>query len=49
MVDIYSDLHQHIPDKFYEASVELMSPHYTQIRKGHKTTTSEDYCPSWAL
>jgi small-conductance mechanosensitive channel len=38
MVDIYSELHQNIQDKFNEAGVEIMSPHYSQLRDGNKTT-----------
>ena len=29
---IYGEMHQNIQDKFNEAGVEIMSPHYTQIR-----------------
>ena len=28
MAQIYSDLHQNIQDKFNEAGIEIMSPHY---------------------
>ncbi len=35
MAQIYSDLHQNIQDKFYEAGVEIMSPHYFGVRDGN--------------
>lgn len=35
---IYSDLHQNIQDKFNQAGVEIMSPHYTAMRDGNETT-----------
>lgn len=45
MADIYAELHQHIQDKFNEAGVEIMSPHYAQIRDGNKTTIPDQYLP----
>ncbi len=45
MAGIYSELHQNIQDKFNEAGVEIMSPHYAQIRDGNKTTIPEEYLP----
>ncbi len=42
---IYSQLHQHIQDKFNEAGVEIMSPHFTGLRDGNKTTIPGDYLP----
>lgn len=45
MVKIYSELHQNIQDKFNESGVEIMSPHYSQIRDGNKTTIPETYLP----
>ncbi len=44
MAGIYSELHQNIQDKF-NAGVEIMSPHYTQIRDGNPTTIPESYLP----
>ena len=38
MAKIYSDLHQNIQDKFNEAGVEIMSPHYMAVREGNETT-----------
>ena len=40
-----SELHQNIQDTFNEAGVEIMSPHYTQIRDGSHTTIPADYVP----
>ena len=45
MTFIYSDLHQNIQDKFNEAGMEIMSPHYTQLRDGHHVTIPEHYLP----
>jgi len=43
MATIYAELHQHIQDTFNEAGVEIMSPHYGQIRDGNQTTIPEQY------
>jgi small-conductance mechanosensitive channel len=43
---IYSELHQNIQNTFNEGGVEIMSPHYTQIRDGNRTTIPADYLPS---
>jgi small-conductance mechanosensitive channel len=45
MAKIYSDLHQNIQEKFNEAGVEIMSPHYAQIRDGNRTTIPGQYLP----
>jgi small-conductance mechanosensitive channel len=45
MPRIYSDLHQNIQGTFNEAGVEIMSPHYAQIRDGSRTTIPADYLP----
>ena len=42
---IYSDLHANIQDKFNEAGVEIMSPHYKALRDGNYTTIPVDYLP----
>ena len=42
LADIYSDLHQNIQDKFNEAGIEIMSPHYMAVRDGNATTTPKD-------
>ncbi|MEO9871627.1 mechanosensitive ion channel family protein [Ekhidna sp.] len=38
MPRIYSDLHANIQDKFNEAGVEIMSPHYRAVRDGNQST-----------
>jgi len=45
MADIYSHLHQNIQDSFNEAGVEIMSPHYTQLRDGSRTAIPDPYLP----
>jgi small-conductance mechanosensitive channel len=45
MPRVYSDLHQNIQNTFNESGVEIMSPHYTQIRDGSHTTIPADYLP----
>ncbi len=45
MATTYSELHQNIQDAFNEAGVEIMSPHYAQIRDGNKTTIPDEYLP----
>ena len=42
MAQIYSDLHQTIQDKFNEAGIEIMSPHYMAVRDGNETTIPKD-------
>ena len=39
---IYSDLYQNIQDKFNEAGVEIMSPHYMAVRNGNASTIPKD-------
>jgi small-conductance mechanosensitive channel len=43
MAKTYSDLHQNIQDRFYEAGVEIMSPHFSTIRDGNRVAIPEDY------
>lgn len=45
MGGIYSELHSKIQDKFNEAGVEIMSPHYNAVRDGNQTTIPQDYLP----
>lgn len=45
MAKIYSELHQNIQDKFNEAGVEIMSPHYAAVRDGNQTAIPETYLP----
>lgn len=42
MAQIYSDLHQTIQDKFNEAGIEILSPHYMAVRDGNETTIPKD-------
>ncbi len=42
LAQIYSDLHQNIQDRFNEAGVEIMSPHYMAVRNGDETTIPKD-------
>ena len=43
MPRIYSELHQNIQNKFNEGGVEILSPHYGQLRDGNATTIPESY------
>lgn len=43
MATILSDLHQHIQDEFNAAGVEIMSPHYLQLRDGNAPAMPEEY------
>lgn len=43
---IYSRLHQNIQDKFNEAGVEIMSPHYRAQRDGNMVTIPASYLPA---
>lgn len=45
MQQTYSDLHQNIQDKFYEAGVEIMSPHASMVRDGNRVAIPDDYLP----
>lgn len=45
MPRVYSELHQNIQNTFNEGGVEIMSPHYTQIRDGNHTTIPAGYLP----
>jgi len=45
MARIYSQLHQNIQDKFNEAGIEIMSPHYATLRDGNQSTIPADYLP----
>jgi small-conductance mechanosensitive channel len=45
MAQIYAELHQNIQDSFNEGGVEIMSPHYYQLRDGNTTTVPADYRP----
>lgn len=43
LAQIYSDLHQHIQDKFNEAGIEIMSPQYHAFRNGNASTIPASY------
>lgn len=43
MARTYSDLHQNIQDKFYEAGVEIMSPHFSSMRDGNQIAIPAEY------
>lgn len=45
MLRIYSDLHQNIQDKFNDAGVEIMSPHYSSVRDGNQIAIPADSRP----
>lgn len=45
MPEIYAELHRNIRERFNEAGVEIMSPHYTQVRDGNRSTVPEEYLP----
>lgn len=45
VMDIYSELHQHIQDICNERGIEIMSPHYRAGRDGSQTTIPADYLP----
>ncbi|MGH7590856.1 MAG: mechanosensitive ion channel family protein, partial [Gemmatimonadales bacterium] len=43
MARIYSDLHQAIQDEFNKGGVEILSPHYRQLRDGNEVTIPAEY------
>lgn len=43
--EAYSEMHQHIQDKFNEAGVEILSPHYRAVRDGGQQTNPLEYLP----
>lgn len=45
MAKIYSQLHAKILDKFNEAGVEIMSPHFSAVRDGNKINIPEENIP----
>lgn len=42
LAQIYSDLHQNIQDRFNEAGVEIMSPHYMAVKACNESTIPKD-------
>lgn len=45
MAVIYSELHANIQEKFNEAGVEIMSPHYRSERDGNQTSIPAQHLP----
>ncbi len=45
MSAVYSELHQNIQEQFNAAGVEIMSPHFSAVRDGNKSTIPDDYLP----
>ena len=45
MARLYSALHQSIQDRFNEAGIEIMSPHYAAVRDGNQNTIPEEHLP----
>ncbi|ABF43074.1 MscS Mechanosensitive ion channel [Candidatus Koribacter versatilis Ellin345] len=43
MVNIYSNLHQNIQDKFNDAGMEICSPHFAAVRDGNVISIPEKY------
>jgi len=43
VLNIYSDLHRNIQDKFNEAGVEICSPHFSALRDGNSIAIPEQY------
>lgn len=43
--NIYSHLHENIQDCCNEAGIEIMSPHYSNLRDGNTTTIPAEYLP----
>lgn len=46
MAKLYSSLHQNIQNTFFEAGVEIMSPHYTALRDGNTVNIPEEFRPA---
>ena len=43
MLNIFSELHQNIQDKFNEAGVEICSPHFSSLRDGNTIAIPQQY------
>jgi len=43
---IYSELHQHIQDRFHAAGVEILSPHYAAVRDGQAIAMPAESLPA---
>lgn len=46
MAAIYSRLHERIQDRFNEAGVEILSPHFHAVRDGNRVGIPADYRPA---
>jgi small-conductance mechanosensitive channel len=46
MAVTYSNLHQNIQDKFNEANIEILSPHFGALRDGNASTIPADHRPA---
>ncbi|MGL6022570.1 MAG: mechanosensitive ion channel family protein [Chitinophagaceae bacterium] len=42
---IYSDLHKNIQDEFNQANIEILSPHYFNLRDGNQISIPPNYMP----
>jgi small-conductance mechanosensitive channel len=43
MLNIYSDLHKNIQDRFNQAGVEICSPHFSSLRDGNSVAIPDQY------
>ncbi len=46
MEPLYSEIHKKIQEKFHEAGVEILSPHYGAMRDGNQIAIPEDQLPA---
>ncbi len=46
VLNIYSDLHRNIQDKFNDAGVEICSPHFSSLRDGNTIAIPDQYIKS---
>lgn len=50
VANIYSELHQNIQDSFNEGGIEILSPHYMQLRDGNMSTiAAQNQGDGWQL
>lgn len=45
MAKTYSDLHANIQDKFNNAGMEIMSPHFSSVRDGNRRAIPDEFLP----
>jgi small-conductance mechanosensitive channel len=45
-LEILSELHEHIQDRFNEAGIEIMSPRFSALRDGNQPAMPADHLPS---